>query len=113
MDNLIKNFKIIGLFECQDINLYFDGNEMILVGENGSGKSTVLSILAYTLKGEFRKLDKYNFNSVELEFISGEIISFTKFDLEQLPTDNDKSRDFDSLPRIRRRIASTITNKDD
>ena len=113
MDNLIKNFKIIGLFECQDINLYFDGNEMILVGENGSGKSTVLSILAYTLKGEFRKLDKYNFNSVELEFISGEIISFTKFDLEQLPIDNDKSRDIDSLPRIRRRIASTILNKND
>ncbi|MCU4812781.1 ATP-binding protein [Bacillus cereus] len=83
MYNKLKFFRIKGLFESLDVNLSFDEVENIYIGENGIGKTTILSTIFYTLKGKFLELSKTEFHSIAVEFTDGEEFRFTKDDLEQ------------------------------
>jgi recombinational DNA repair ATPase RecF len=55
----LKSFKIYGLFGYKDIELPLDQQVLILIAENGSGKTTILNALYYV----FAK------NSFSLKFI--------------------------------------------
>lgn len=59
----LKIFKLHNLVD-KDIDFYKDLN--LLYGANGSGKTTILNILAYILKGEIFKLEIYNFEKIIL-----------------------------------------------
>ncbi len=63
---MIESFEIQGLYGKRDYVIEFDNNQLILVGENGSGKSTVVSILHYLLTSQWQKLLKYDFTSLTL-----------------------------------------------
>lgn len=75
---IIKSFSIKGLFGTTDVNIPFDENVKILIGENGMGKTQVLNILNYTLNQRFEKLAEYNFESVFLEFESGKKVKINR-----------------------------------
>ena len=64
----INKFIIHGLWEEKDIELDFENNRLILVGENGSGKTTVLRILYAFLSSRIDILKKENFKSIELHY---------------------------------------------
>ncbi|MBU3011098.1 ATP-binding protein [Polaribacter vadi] len=64
--NRIQKFKINKLFGYQNVDLIFENNVMILMGENGLGKTSILNSLYFTLTQKWRKLDKINFESIEL-----------------------------------------------
>ncbi|PER14169.1 AAA family ATPase [Bacillus cereus] len=83
MYNKLKFFRIKGLFESLDVNLSLDEVENIYIGENGIGKTTILSTIFYTLKGKFSELNNIEFNSISVEFTDGEECRFTKDDIEQ------------------------------
>ena len=83
MYNRLRFFKIKDLFGTLDVNLNFDGVENIYIGENGIGKTTILSTIFYTLKGKFLELSKIDFNSITVVFTDGEEYGFTKEDIEQ------------------------------
>ena len=61
MDSPIKQFAIIGLFGYKDIDITFNNKVMIVIGENGFGKTSILNALTYTLKGDWEKLLKIKF----------------------------------------------------
>lgn len=64
--NEISRFKILGLHGFKNFDLQFQNNTLILVGENGAGKTTVLHLLYYVLSGQWAALVKFQFNSLEL-----------------------------------------------
>lgn len=79
---MIKKFKITGLFGFRTVDISFENNIKILIGENGLGKTTVLNSLYYLLNQMYHKLVKVEFETIELIFSNGESIGFSKFELE-------------------------------
>lgn len=65
--SLIKKFSITKLFGYKDLCLNFEYPIRILIGENGYGKTTILNVLYYLLKGKYEKLLEINFESVAIE----------------------------------------------
>ena len=62
----IKSFKINKLHETLNFELKFENNTLILLGENGSCKTTIIKMLYYTLSLQWGKLSQYNFESIEI-----------------------------------------------
>jgi len=79
---MIKNYKITGLFGFRTVDISFEDEIKILIGENGLGKTTVLNSLYYLLNGMYHKLVKIEFDTLELVFSNNEKIVFTKIELE-------------------------------
>lgn len=48
----LKSFKILGLFDRYDVELPFDKEVNIFIGENGLGKTTILNCLYYVFEKE-------------------------------------------------------------
>jgi predicted ATPase len=57
-------FRIEGLHGRRTIEIPIEDGKLILVGENGTGKSTVASILFFFLSGQWHRLEDYEFDSV-------------------------------------------------
>jgi ABC-type lipoprotein export system ATPase subunit len=74
----LKSFIVKGLFGDRSISIPFEEDVKILIGENGLGKTTLLSMLYYTLTGKFYKLKDFDFELLELNFIDGQKISIEK-----------------------------------
>lgn len=53
---IIESFEIKGLFNSKDVKITFKDETMILIGENGMGKTTILAILFYTITGQVKNL---------------------------------------------------------
>ncbi|MGF7441113.1 AAA family ATPase [Campylobacter concisus] len=91
---MIKQFKINGLFGFRNVEINFEDNIKILIGENGFGKTTVLNSLYYLLNGKYIKLSKIEFESIELFFTNKRHIQFSKSNLDDYINylDNDNRR---------------------
>lgn len=64
----LKSFKIFGLFGRYNIELPFDKEVNIFIGENGLGKTTILNCLYFLLKGKFSQLESIPFQCIEVTF---------------------------------------------
>lgn len=103
----LKSFKINKLHDSLNFELKFENNTLILLGENGSCKTTIIKMLYYTLSLQWEKLSQYNFESVEL-FIDDDSLRINKKDI--LGTINE--RDLRRLPPpIRHGVMSMIGNE--
>lgn len=80
----IKYFKIESLFNDRTIEIPFDTNFKIFIGENGIGKTTILNALYYTLTGKFSKLRQLEFKAITIEFNTGKKVEIEKDDLTLL-----------------------------
>ncbi|MFQ4137433.1 AAA family ATPase [Nodosilinea sp. PGN35] len=78
----LKSFSIYGLFGFKDIKIPFDKEAVILIAENGSGKTTILNALYYSISCKFHKLSAIDFRSIVLEFASGVSVEIKKNDLK-------------------------------
>lgn len=84
----LKRFVINDLFGYQTVDIPFDRNIKILIGENGLGKTTVLNTLYFVLNKKFERLSKVNFSSVELHIDSKKKIIIYKSELLSFLTKN-------------------------
>lgn len=99
----ISNLKINKLFGFQNLDIPIKDNKIILVGVNGLGKSTVLTILYYFLSRQWHKLTSMEFESLEL-VINNKTFLLTQ---DELRIDISSSRMYHFLPpRIRRALKS-------
>ena len=78
---MIKRFRITKLFGFRNVNIPFESNIKILIGENGLGKTTILNSLYYVLNNKLHKLNEIDFERIELQFVDGNKIQFTKREL--------------------------------
>lgn len=49
---MLKNVTINNLFDKEDINIDFSKRSVIITGDNGNGKTTILNIIYYALVGK-------------------------------------------------------------
>ena len=69
----LVSFKVYGLFGRYNLDLQLKDNRLVLVGENGSGKSTVVNLLFYSLTGQWRRIVDMPFTSLEARFTNATI----------------------------------------
>jgi len=62
----ITRFQIKKLHGYKNIDLRLADNTLILVGENGAGKTTVLHLFYYLLSGQWSSMAKYKFDEVSI-----------------------------------------------
>ncbi|BAY07416.1 AAA family ATPase [Calothrix sp. NIES-2098] len=77
----LKSFSINGLFGFKDVKIPFDREAVIMIAENGSGKTTILNALYYSISCKFSRLNTIDFESIVLGFTSGVNIEIKKSDL--------------------------------
>ncbi|GGR97232.1 AAA family ATPase [Deinococcus sedimenti] len=77
----VKSFSVVKLNGNLNVNCLFRDNKLVLVGENGYGKTTILVMLYYTMTRQWVKLRKYDFESIELVF-GNKNLKFSKSELE-------------------------------
>ncbi|RWX48860.1 AAA domain-containing protein, putative AbiEii toxin, Type IV TA system, partial [Candidatus Electrothrix marina] len=107
----LEKFEICGLHGTQKVEATIQDNTLILVGENGSGKTTFLRILFYLLSGRWFSLAQFKFTSLSVT-ISGEPYFITHKDVLNAIKQTDK-RAFRHLPPpVRRRVMEAIENGD-
>ena len=66
----IESFKITKLWGYRDINLTFHKDVNILIGPNGSGKTTILNLLHSILSLDVQPLLDAGFNQAEIKLRS-------------------------------------------
>lgn len=79
--NKIKEFQITELFGYQNVNLKFENDVLILMGENGLGKTSVLNSIYFTLTQKWKKLLNINFKKISI-LIDDRKFHFTKEQLK-------------------------------
>jgi len=78
---MISVIKIRKLFGYLNYDIKVKRNKLILVAENGSGKTTIVNIIYYFLSRQWSKLSSYDFSSIEV-IINGESIKVSKSEIE-------------------------------
>ena len=66
----IESFKITKLWGYRDIDLHFNGDVNILIGPNGSGKTTVLNLLHSILTADLSSITDIKFEQAEIKLRS-------------------------------------------
>src|SRR2546423_11441085 len=79
----LTQFGIEELHGRRTVTVRIEGNRLILVGENGTGKSTVANLLYYLLTQQWRRIKDYRFGVLEV-VISGITIRVTHDEVESL-----------------------------
>lgn len=92
MNNTIQKFEIDGLFGYKDIGISFNDNVMIVIGENGFGKTSILNALTFTLQGEWKMLSNICFDAISIT-IDGVQFAFTKKILKEYCEHLDRMKD--------------------
>lgn len=59
---------IFGLFNLYNVEIDFDKQVNIFIGENGLGKTTILNCIYYLLEGKFSKLGSIEFSEIKIQF---------------------------------------------
>jgi len=67
----IELIRIKNLFGEKNYEIRFEQNRLILVAENGSGKTTIVNIIYFFISRQWTKLLKYEFELIEA-VVSGE-----------------------------------------
>lgn len=62
---VIRSFRIYGLHGYKDVEIKFDGPVRIVIAENGTGKTTILSAMDAFLQGNLPRLANISFESIE------------------------------------------------
>jgi predicted ATPase len=92
----LRIFSINGLFGHKDVKIPFDKQAAIFIAENGSGKTTVLNALYYSISCKFHKLRTIEFDSIVLEFDSGNSATINKNELDE----SDQYHNFDVVSLV-------------
>lgn len=93
----LKEFVIYGLWEERNYQLKFEDEKLVIVGENGSGKTTVLRIFYDTLTGKWARLLRENFNKIKIKIDEDERV-LTKEDLGEASLYEVSTKLIDELP---------------
>ena len=99
----IESFKIDKLWGYRDIDLTFNNNVNILIGTNGSGKTTILNLLHSILTVDLRSLLDVNFDQVEVK-----LRSFKSKSVHTITVVRDAAEGFSELSLGKKRLPIKI-----
>ncbi len=76
----LTHVSITGLHGTRAVEIPFRGPHCVLIGPNGTGKSTALQIIAYALGRKWKRLSELPFSEVRLTFEDGQAVSVARSD---------------------------------
>jgi len=103
----LERIVIVGLHGNRNIEVVFQDNTLILVGENGSGKTTFLRILFHVLSGRWLSLLQYTFKTITVT-ISGSSHKLAYEDLKKTFVSIDHRMLSEFPPSTRRRVMEAV-----
>lgn len=109
--NTLKRIRIIGLHQNRTIDALVENNTLILVGENGSGKTTFLRIVFFLLSGRWTSLLQFKFQEIVVTINSSEL----RVTYEQIESafKSSERRIFRELPAaLRHRVMEALAMND-
>lgn len=107
----ISRFTITKLHGDKNVDLRFVDNTLILVGENGAGKTTVLNLFYYFLSGQWNAMVRYTFEELSVT-VDGKPYKLRYSDLGKHLRNIDP-RFLGRFPAsLRRRLMSLLQSKD-
>jgi len=83
MPNFIKSIKAEGVLGRFDIYQEFQEGINVLFGRNGTGKTTLLHILANLLNGDYKRFAFIDFKSIKVQLNNGTDIAILKREIEK------------------------------
>lgn len=99
--NYIEKVEILGFWGDKTVNIAFKEKENFLIGVNGSGKTTIINLIAATLEADFYTLDRFQFDKLTLHLRSKEDKRKKPF-IEVIKEDNSKTPYQNILFRIQK-----------
>ncbi len=78
MPTSLTAFKVIGLHGHKTANVPLRNNRLILIGENGTGKSTIANLIYYFLTSQWSRLLQYRFRAIEASLNGHQIVITTE-----------------------------------
>ena len=105
MENQLVQFDITGLHGVRDYSIKIEDGKVIIVGENGSGKTTIFKIMYHTLACDWDSLRTFSFESVKMHFSNKKTIKIDSSLLQSIFAINDIERVayyVEGRPRARR-----------
>lgn len=105
----LERFCITGLYGRKTVDVSMQDNTLVLVGENGSGKTTFLRILFYFLSGHWLSLVQFKFTSITAT-IGGIEYKIFHEDLVKAFKETDRRFLTEIPPSIRRVVMKYIEN---
>ncbi|NIK93102.1 ATP-binding protein [Mangrovimonas sp. CR14] len=107
----INTIRIEKLFGEKDYEINLQNNRLILVAENGAGKTTIVNIIYFFISRQWTKLLKYDFFAVEIETANNSI-RLEKNEIDILNSDklNRLLRRYN--PAVRERVNAFLHNQD-
>lgn len=100
----INSFIIYKLHGSLNYEIKFRNNYLILIGENGSCKTTIIKMLFYTLSLQWGKLINYEFESIFIE-INKEKFKINKKDINSIFMSNERIK---NLPIVLQREINSL-----
>src|SRR5262245_57590381 len=82
MASKLTRFQVIGLHGSRTMDVRLEDNKLVLVGENGTGKSTFVNLIYYFLTKQWDRLREYRFSRIQAHFGDQELV-FTPEHVEQ------------------------------
>ncbi len=74
MSQSLSRFRVVGLHGSRSIDVLLADNRLILVGENGTGKSTFVNLMYYFLTKQWSRLHDYRFARIHAYFGDQELV---------------------------------------
>lgn len=74
MNTMLSRFRIESLHNLRNIEVVIKDNKLVLVGENGTGKSTVVNLITFFLTRQWPKMLNYEFKRIVAQFGNDEIV---------------------------------------
>lgn len=107
----LRKITITKLFGKNNYEIIFKDNKLILVAENGYGKTTIVNMIYYFLSKQWSRLLRYNFHSISVD-INGKLITLNRNEI-----DIGASERFQRIlkrysPRVRKSFESSFMNID-
>lgn len=109
--NLIQQIEVIGLHHNRNINAVMRNNTLILVGENGSGKTTFLRIIFFLLSCRWASLLQFKFHEISITINNLKII-ITYDDIESAFKSSERRIFRELPPSLRHKVMEILAHND-
>lgn len=111
MNGTLERFQILGLHGRKKVDVAISENTLVLVGENGSGKTTFLRILFHFLSGRWLSLVQFRFDSI-VATIGGREYGISHDELVKAFKVADRRFLAELPPSVRRRVMELLEKGD-
>jgi len=108
-NTFIQKFEILGLFGYKDVSIAFNHSILIVIGENGFGKTSILNALNFLITRAYKRLLEINFSALRL-IIDGKEFFYERSIIEQYASyvDRKENNEHSIIDFVRRNIDQKV-----